>query len=51
MRESIYGGFAGAGLKSLNKERVLAKITFRLHTPTLPPSLAEGSVSSAFQTP
>jgi len=50
-RENIYGGFAGAGLKPLDKERVLAKITFRLHTPTPPPSLVEGSVSSAFQTP
>ena len=50
-RENIYGGFAGAGLKPLDKERVLAKITFQLHTPTPPPSLIEGSISSAFQTP
>ena len=27
-RENIYSGFAGVGLKLLNKERVLAKITF-----------------------
>jgi hypothetical protein len=39
------------GLKPLDKERVLAKITFQLNTPTPPPSLEEGSISSAFQTP
>ena len=51
-RDNIYGGFAGAGLKPLDKERVLSKITFQLHTPTPPPSLVdEGSISSAFQTP
>ena len=51
-RDNIYGGFAGAGLKPLDKERVLSKITFQLHTPTPPPSLIEeGSISSAFQTP
>ena len=51
-RDNIYGGFAGAGLKPLDKERVLLKITFQLHTPTPPPSLVEeGSISSAFQTP
>jgi hypothetical protein len=52
-RENICGGFAGAGLKPLNKDRVLEKITFQLRTPTPPPSLieAEGSISSAFQTP
>ena len=50
--DNIYGGFAGAGLKPLDKERVLSKITFQLHTPTPPPSLVgEGSISSAFQTP
>ena len=51
-RDNIYGGFAGAGLKPLDKERVLSKITFQLHTPTPPPSLdGEGSISSTFQTP
>lgn len=51
-KDNIYGGFAGAGLKPLDKERVLLKITFQLHTPTPPPSLVEGgSISSAFQTP
>ena len=51
-RDNIYGGFAGAGLKPLDRERVLSKITFQLHTPTPPPSLVgEGSISSAFQTP
>ena len=51
-RANICGGFAGAGLKPLFKERVLAKITFQLHTPS-PPGLIdlEGSISSAFQTP
>lgn len=49
--ENIYSGFAGSGLKPLDKERVLAKITFQLNTPTPPPSLGEGSISSAFQTP
>lgn len=49
---NIYGGFAGAGLKPLDKEKALSKITFQLHTPTPPPSLVgEGSISSAFQTP
>jgi hypothetical protein len=47
---NICSGFAGAGLKPLDQERVLAKITFQLRTPT-PPLLAEGSISSAFQTP
>ena len=49
-QENIYGGFAGAGLKPLNKERVLEKITFQLNTPS-PPSSQEDSVSSTFQTP
>ena len=50
-RDNTYGGFAGAGLKPLDRERILSKITFQLHTPTPPPSLAEeGSISSAFQT-
>jgi hypothetical protein len=48
--ENIHEGFAGAGLKPLNRERVLSKITFRLCIPS-PPSLVEGSVSSTFQTP
>jgi hypothetical protein len=47
--KNICSGFAGAGLKPLNQDRVLKKITFQLHTPT--PPLLEGSVSSAFQTP
>ena len=47
---NICSGFAGAGLKPLNQERVLTKITFQLRTPT-PPLLVEGSISSAFQTP
>jgi hypothetical protein len=38
-------------LKPLDQEYVLTKITFRLHTPTPPPSLTEGSIYSAFQTP
>jgi hypothetical protein len=48
-QENICGGFAGAGLKPLNQDRVLEKITFQLRTPT--PPLLEGSISSAFQTP
>ncbi|KKA21789.1 hypothetical protein T310_4188 [Rasamsonia emersonii CBS 393.64] len=48
--DNICKGFAGAGLKPLDKERVLAKITFQLRTPT-PPASVESSVSSAFQTP
>lgn len=47
--ENIRNGFAGAGLKPLNEDRVLEKITFQLRTPT--PPLVEGSISSAFQTP
>jgi hypothetical protein len=52
-QDNIYGGFAGAGLKPLDIERVLAKITFCLHTPTPSPLLSseEGSISSNFQTP
>ncbi|KAI9045478.1 uncharacterized protein KD926_007893 [Aspergillus affinis] len=46
---NIYGGFAGAGLKPFNQERVLSKLTFQPRTPT--PQLTEGSISSAFQTP
>ena len=48
---NICSGFAGAGLKPLNQGRVLEKITFQLRTPTPPPNLTEGSISSAFQTP
>lgn len=50
-QKNICNGFAGAGLKPLNKDQVLEKISFQLCTPT--PSLieVEGSVSSAFQTP
>lgn len=47
---NILNGFAGAGLKPLNQDRVLEKITFQLRTPT-PPLPVEGSISSAFQTP
>ncbi|RJE26016.1 hypothetical protein PHISCL_01618 [Aspergillus sclerotialis] len=47
---NIFNGFAGAGLKPLNQDRVLEKVTFQLRTPT-PPLLVEGSISSAFQTP
>jgi hypothetical protein len=50
-KENIYSGFAGAGLKPLNKDRVLEKITFQLRTPTPPLIEVEGSISSAFQTP
>ncbi|KKA22268.1 hypothetical protein T310_3703 [Rasamsonia emersonii CBS 393.64] len=46
--DNICKGFAGAGLKPLDKERVLAKITFQLRTPT-PPASVESSVSSAFK--
>jgi hypothetical protein len=46
---NICNGFAGAGLKPFNQERVLSKLTFQLRTPTAP--LVEGSTSSAFQTP
>lgn len=48
--DNISNGLAGAGVKPLDQDRVLAKITFQLRTPT-PPALVEGSVSSAFQTP
>ncbi|EAU29721.1 conserved hypothetical protein [Aspergillus terreus NIH2624] len=46
---NICSGFRGAGLKPLDPEHVLSKLTFQLRTPT--PPLVEGSVSSAFQTP
>jgi hypothetical protein len=49
-QKNICNGFAGAGLKPLNQDQVLEKITFQLRTPT-PPLLVEGSISSAFQTP
>jgi hypothetical protein len=48
---NICNGFAGAGLKPLNKDRVLEKITFQLRTPTPPLVEVESSISSAFQTP
>lgn len=48
---NICSGFAGAGLKPLNQDQVLEKITFQLHTPTPPPIEGSGSISSAFQTP
>ena len=47
---NICSGFTGAGLKPLDQDRALEKITFQLHTPT-PPLLVEGLISSAFQTP
>jgi hypothetical protein len=50
-RENIYGGFAGAGLKPLDPDRVLEKITFQLRTPTPPLLEVESSNSSTFQTP
>jgi DDE superfamily endonuclease/Tc5 transposase-like DNA-binding protein/Psq-like protein len=46
---NIYSGFAGTGLKPIDADRVLAKITFQLRTPT--PPLVEDSSSSAVQTP
>ena len=49
--KNICNGFAGAGLKPLDKGRVLKKITFQLRTPTPPLIEVEGSISSAFQTP
>lgn len=49
-KENIYGDFAGAAIKPLDKERVLSKITLQMRTPT-PPLLTEGSISPAFQTP
>ena len=48
-QKNICSGFAGAGLKPLDKDRVLEKITFQLRTPT--PPFIEGSISSASQTP
>jgi len=48
--DNICKGFAGAGLKPLDKEWVLAKIIFQLYMPILSASV-ESSVSSAFQTP
>ena len=48
-QQNISSGFAGAGLKPLDQDQVLEKITFQLRTPT--PPLVEGSISSAFQTP
>ena len=50
-QRNICNGFAGAGLKPFNKDRVFEKITFQLRTPTPPLIDVEGSVSSAFQTP
>jgi len=43
----MYKGFAGAGLKPLDKEWDLAKIIFQLYTLILLASV-ESSVSSAF---
>ena len=47
-QENIYGGFLGAGLKPLDRDQVLEKITFQFHTPTPPPLPLEGSILSAF---
>ena len=47
---NICNGFAGAGLKPLDQDWVLEKITFQLHTQT-PPLLIEGSISPVLQTP
>jgi hypothetical protein len=44
---NICSGFTGAGLKPLDQDRALEKITFQLRTPT-PLLLVEGSISSAF---
>jgi hypothetical protein len=51
IQRNICNSFAGAGLKPLDKDRVLEKITFQLRTPTPPLLLTDGSISSAFQTP
>ena len=48
--ENICKGFTGAGLKPLDKERVLLKITFQLCMLTLP-ALVESLASSTFQIP
>ena len=45
-QENIYGGFLGAGLKPLNRDQVLTKITFQLYILIL--LLIEGSTLSAF---
>jgi hypothetical protein len=45
---NICSGFTGAGLKPLDQDQALEKITFQLCTPT-PLLLVEGSISSAFQ--
>jgi len=45
--DNICKGFAGAGLKPLNKEWVLAKITFQLYILTLSASV-ESLIFSAF---
>lgn len=50
-QENICNSFLRAGLKPLDQDRVLEKITFQLRTPTPPLVEAEGSISSAFQTP
>jgi hypothetical protein len=50
-QRNICNGFKGAGLKLLNQDQVLEKITFQLRMPTPPPLLTDGSISSTFQTP
>ena len=47
---NICSGFIGAGLKPLDQDWVLEKITFQLRIPTLL-LLVEGLISSAFQAP
>jgi hypothetical protein len=49
-QRNICNGFKGAGLRPLDKDQVLQRITFQLRTPT-PPLLTEGLISSTFQTP
>jgi hypothetical protein len=49
-QRNICNGFTGAGLKLLDK-KVLERISFQLRTPTPPPLLTDGSISSTFQTP
>jgi hypothetical protein len=50
-QRNICNGFKGAGLKPLNQDQVLEKITFQLYMPTPLPLLTDGSISSTFQTP
>ena len=47
-QKNICNGFAGAGLKLLNQDHMLEKITFELHTLTPPLVEVEELISSAF---